>query len=125
MPRILVAVATAEGARAILNVGRPRDLIAFADAHVHNEPQTIRELAWLTHHALNVEAPLDDWIDTLDELTAAEASVQRLRDEWIADGSLDPTAPSPPPSPSPAAANGADPLAAPEQATSGEVPSPA
>jgi hypothetical protein len=101
MPQIDVAVATRDGARRIVNVGRPGLLIAFADKFGKTAPEPphiMRELAWLVHHELKVEQPLDEWVETLVELTDNQEDVARLRDEWEPDPreAVDGTGPPPP-----------------------------
>jgi hypothetical protein len=84
MPRIDVALVYSDGRKEVVSVGRPADLIAFADNFdkaAPSEPYGIRELAWLAHRALKVEQPLDDWVETLDDLVGDDDAVQAIRDE--------------------------------------------
>lgn len=96
MPRIDVALVYADGRKEVVTVGRPADLIAFADKFqktAPSEPYAIRELAWLAHRALHVEQPLDEWVETLDELTGQDEVVAEVRAELAAaeNGTADPT----------------------------------
>lgn len=100
MPKLEVALATVDGTRQIVNIGRPAVLIAFADefgkampglsdpridgdenVSVGLSPTVWREYAWCTHRALGIEQPLDEWVETLDELTANDDAVEALRVE--------------------------------------------
>ena len=84
MPRIEVALVYQDGRKEVVTVGRPADLIAFADKFekvAPSEPYAIRELAWLAHRSLRVEQPLDEWIDTLEDITSADAAVEEVRAE--------------------------------------------
>jgi Asp-tRNA(Asn)/Glu-tRNA(Gln) amidotransferase C subunit len=90
MPRIDVALVYTDGRREVVTVGRPADLIAFADTFekiAPSEPFAVRELAWLAHHALKVEQPLDEWVETLDDITSDTEQVAAVRVEL---GELDP-----------------------------------
>lgn len=80
MPRIEIAVAYADGTKEVVSVGRPADLIAFADEFekvAPDGPRVIREATWLVHRALKVDKPFDEWIEDLDEveLVGREAPV--------------------------------------------------
>jgi hypothetical protein len=84
MPRIDIALVYVDGRKEVVSVGRPADLIAFADKFdklAPSEPHAIRELAWLAHRALRVEQPLDQWVETLDELTGEDDVVAAMRAE--------------------------------------------
>jgi hypothetical protein len=88
MPRIDVALVYRDGRREVVTVGRPADLIAFADKFektAPSEPYAIRELAWLAHRALKVEQPLDEWVEELDERTGQEDVVEAIRAERAED----------------------------------------
>ena len=93
--RLDIAVVYDDGRREVVTVGRPADLIAFAeqfDKLGPAGPQAVREIAWLTHRALRVEQPLDAWIETLDDITADPEEVAKLRDEL---GGASPTTEAP------------------------------
>lgn len=82
MPRIDVAVRFADGREEVVQVGRPADLIAFADQFGHIAPEppyAIRELAWLTHRALRIQEPLEQWVDSLDDISAGDDAVAAIR----------------------------------------------
>jgi hypothetical protein len=70
MPKIQIAVEYDDGRRETVTVGRPADLIAFADefrklAPETNSPDLMRESAWLVHRALKVQEPFMEWVETL------------------------------------------------------------
>jgi hypothetical protein len=69
MPRIEIAVEYVDGRNEVVTVGRPADLIAFADEFqkvAPDGPHVIRESTWLVHRALRVDAPFAEWVDTLE-----------------------------------------------------------
>ena len=80
MPRLEVAVIGRDGTALIVNAARPGSLVAFSDAHEGKEmPETPREVAWLVHHALGEERPLEEWLATLEDLSAQNADVRLAR----------------------------------------------
>jgi hypothetical protein len=84
MPRMEIALVYTDGRKEVVSVGRPADLIAFADEFeklAPTEPYAVRELAWLAHRALKVEQPLDEWVEGLDELTGADDEIAAMRAE--------------------------------------------
>ena len=81
MPRILVAVTTRDGDVDVTNIGRPAALVAFGDKYGKSIPDEYAEIAWLTHRALGIEQPLDEWLETLEELTANDAEVEAAQRE--------------------------------------------
>jgi hypothetical protein len=84
MPRIDIALVYTDGRKEVVTVGRPADLIAFADTFekvAPSEPHVIREAAWLAHHALHVDRPLDEWVQELDDITTDDAAVAAIRGE--------------------------------------------
>lgn len=84
MARIEVALVYTDGRKEVVNTGRPADLIAFADTFeklAPSEPYAVRELAWLAHRALKVEQPLDEWIDTLDDISSSDEVIAEVRAE--------------------------------------------
>jgi len=92
MPRLDVALRYADGRKEVVTVGRPADLIAFADEFdkiAPSGPKAIREVAWLTHRALKTDVPLEEWLEELDELTADDDAIASLRAEL--EGGVDPT----------------------------------
>lgn len=71
MPALEIAVVYGDGRREVVKVGRPADLIAFADQFekvAPDGPHVMREAAWLVHRATKLDAPFDEWVETLDEL---------------------------------------------------------
>lgn len=78
MPRIIVAVTDRDGEPQLVNIGRPAALVAFADKYGKNVPEAYPEVAWLTHRALSIDTPLDEWLETLEDLTANDAEVERV-----------------------------------------------
>jgi uncharacterized protein (UPF0147 family) len=71
MARLEVAVIDREGDAMVVNAARPLTLVAFEDAHEGKSmPQTVREVAWMVHHALAIEQPLDEWLATLEDVSA-------------------------------------------------------
>jgi len=101
MPRIDVALVFTDGRREVVTVGRPADLIAFADNFgkiAPSEPHAVRELVWLAHHALKVDEPLDQWVEQLDDITSDEEGVAEVRaaiEESDPGGAADEAAPKP------------------------------
>jgi hypothetical protein len=87
MPKIDVLVARGDEEQ-IVAAGRPVHLIAFYERFGHDSPQNVPELAWLTHRALGVEEPLQEWVKTLDELTAAPIDVQKARARMHGEGEI-------------------------------------
>jgi hypothetical protein len=84
MPRIDIALVYTDGRKEVVTVGRPADLIAFADTFekvAPSEPHVIREAAWLAHHALHIEQPLDEWVQTLDDITTEDGAIAEIRAE--------------------------------------------
>jgi hypothetical protein len=80
MPRLDVAVITRDGDAEIVNAARPAALVAFSDAHEGKlMPETTREIAWLVHRTLGVEEPLEEWLETLEEISADDADVRLAR----------------------------------------------
>jgi len=80
MPRLEVAVIQRDGSATIVNAARPATLVAFSDAHEEKMmPETIREIAWVVHHALGVEEPIDEWLATLEDVSAADDDVALAR----------------------------------------------
>jgi hypothetical protein len=64
----------------VVNAARPATLVAFEDAHEGKMmPETIREIAWVVHHALGVEQPLDEWLATLEDVSAQAEDVALAR----------------------------------------------
>ncbi|HEY3020270.1 MAG TPA: hypothetical protein VGJ32_08760 [Solirubrobacteraceae bacterium] len=80
MPRLEVAVISRDGEATIVNASRPATLVAFEDAHEGKMmPETIREIAWVVHHALGIEQPLDEWLPTLEDVSAQAEDVALAR----------------------------------------------
>ena len=70
--RLYVALLHRDGRAEIVNASRPASLVAFSDEHEGKEaPENAREMAWLVHHALGVEQPLDDWLAEVEDLSPA------------------------------------------------------
>ena len=89
--RIRVRVVHDDGRDDELKIGRPRDLIAFADefgkAFPDMEgPTLMREFAFLAHRAADTTETLDEWLGHVDEII-------RVKDE---PAPPDPSAPAPP-----------------------------
>ena len=81
MPQIDVALVYDDGRREVVKVGRPSDLIAFADNFgkiAPSEPYAVRELVWLAHRALRIDVPLDEWVETLDDITSDDEQVAEV-----------------------------------------------
>lgn len=80
MPRLDAAVITRDGDAQIVNIGRPATLMAFADQHDgRDSPQTLSELMWAAHHALELDTPLADWARTLELCSTYPYDVQLAR----------------------------------------------
>ena len=80
MPRLDVAVIDRDGAARVVNAGRPATLVAFEDAHEGKMmPETFREISWVVHHALAIEEPLNEWLDTLEVVSAQPEDVALAR----------------------------------------------
>ena len=80
MPRLEVAIVDRDGAARVVNAARPATLVAFEDEHEGKMmPETIREIAWVVHHALGVEQPLDEWLATLEDVSAQADDVGRAK----------------------------------------------
>jgi hypothetical protein len=80
MPRLEVAVIDREGGATIVNATRPATLVAFEDAHEGKMmPETIREIAWVVHHALGIAQPIDEWLATLEDVSAQPEDVKLAR----------------------------------------------
>src|SRR4051812_46959820 len=80
--RIDVALVYRDGRREVVTVGRPADLIAFADKFdkmAPDGPRSVFEVAWITHRTLRASVPLEEWIEQLDEITADEEEVAKVR----------------------------------------------
>lgn len=80
MPRITVVVER-DGAATVENIGRPSGLVAFGDKWGKSAPTTYGEVAWLAHRVLAAEVPFQEWLDSLDELTANDDVVERVQRE--------------------------------------------
>lgn len=79
MPRILAAVTGRDGDVSVVNIGRPAALVAFGDQFGKTAPESYKEMAWLAHRALAPEGvPLAEWLETLEDLDANEATVARV-----------------------------------------------
>jgi len=94
-----VAVVYQDGRKEVVTIGRPADLIAFADAFDKvgpTEPYAIREIAWLTHRALKIELELEDWIESLEDITGDPDEVETMRAELAAVDPPDAGAPATP-----------------------------
>jgi len=92
--RVDVALVFEDGQKEVVSVGRPADLIAFADEFQQSapsEPYAIRQLAWLAHRALRVDEPLDSWVERLDDITGDETRVAEIRAELNGGRPVDPT----------------------------------
>jgi len=75
-----VAVVDRDGQAIIVNASRPATLVAFEDAHPGKQmPSSIREVAWVVHHALGIEQPLDEWLATLEDISAVPEDVELAR----------------------------------------------
>jgi len=84
MPALDVAVRYVDGRKEVVRVGRPADLIAFADKFGHIAPEppyAIRELVWLVHRALKIDSPLEAFVDTLEDVSSSDEALAELRVE--------------------------------------------
>jgi hypothetical protein len=80
MARLVVAVIERDGSATIVNASRPATLVAFEDAHDGKAmPETIREVSWVVHHALAIDVPLDEWLETLESISALDEDVALAR----------------------------------------------
>jgi hypothetical protein len=71
MARLEVAVIDRDGDAMVVNAARPLTLVAFEDAHDgRSQPSNVREVAWMVHHALGITEPLDEWLATLEDVSA-------------------------------------------------------
>lgn len=89
--RLDVALVYTDGRKEVVTVGRPADLIAFADQFdklAPDGPHAIREITWLTHRTLRSSVPLEQWIESLEDITADRDAVAEMRQEL---GAPDPT----------------------------------
>jgi hypothetical protein len=78
--RLEVAVIHQDGRAEVVNASRPATLVAFSDEYGGKMmPETIREIAWVVHRALGVEEPLDVWLTTLEDISAAPEDVALAR----------------------------------------------
>jgi len=78
--RLEVAVIHQDGTAEVVNASRPATLVAFSDEHPDKMmPESIREIAWVVHRALGVEEPLDEWLTTLEDISAAPEDVALAR----------------------------------------------
>jgi hypothetical protein len=100
MPRIEIAVAYADGTKEVVSVGRPADLIAFADEFekvAPDGPYVIRESTWLVHRALRVEKSFAEWIDTLEEVELVGREASTVAEPAATEAELGETVVLPPP----------------------------
>src|SRR5262245_32346288 len=80
MPRLDVAVIHRDGSAEIVNAARPATLVAFSDAHDGKlMPETMREIAWVVHRARAIEEPLEEWLETLEDVSADDEDVRLAR----------------------------------------------
>lgn len=87
MPRIEVAIRLRDEAQAeVHNIGRPAALVAFGDQFGKMSPNDYAEFAWLAHRAIvGKDGPsLDEWLETLDDLTAGP-EVEQIKRELRGD----------------------------------------
>jgi hypothetical protein len=78
--RLEVAVIDRKGDAQVVNAARPATLVAFEDAHEGKTmPETIREVAFVVHHALGISQPLDEWLGTLEDVSAQPETVALAR----------------------------------------------
>jgi hypothetical protein len=77
--RLEVAIIERDGTAQIVNAARPATLVAFTDEFDKTMPETIREIAWVVHHALAIEQPLDTWLATLEDISALPDDVALAR----------------------------------------------
>jgi hypothetical protein len=80
MPRLEVAIISRDGEAQVVNAARPASLVAFGD-HFDGKmmPDNPREVAWLVHNALEVTEPLEEWLKTLEDISAAPDDVRLAR----------------------------------------------
>jgi hypothetical protein len=77
MPRIEIAVDHVDGTKEVVRVGRPVDLIAFADKFgkvAPDGPYVVKEAAWLVHRATKVAQPFEEWLEGLDDVNVVQTS---------------------------------------------------
>jgi hypothetical protein len=80
MARLDVAVISRDGSALIVNATRPASLVAFEDTHDGKVmPETVREIAFVVHHALGIDEPLDEWLDSLESISALDEDVALAR----------------------------------------------
>lgn len=80
MPRLEVAIISRDGEAVVVNAARPASLVAFGDQFDGKMmPDNPREVAWLVHHALEVSEPLEEWLKTLEDISAAPDDVRLAR----------------------------------------------
>lgn len=80
MPRFDTAVITRTGEAQVVNVARPGTMLAFTAAHPGKDrPESEAELYWCAHHALGVDTPLAEWVDTLETVSVYSADVALAR----------------------------------------------
>ena len=94
--RVDIALVYRDGRKEVVSVGRPADLIAFADEFdklAPSEPYAMREAAWLAHRALRLDEPLDEWVETLDDLTMKDDEVKAIQAELANPPSEEPEPP--------------------------------
>ena len=77
--RLEVAIIERDGTAQVVNAARPATLVAFTDEFDKTMPETIREIAWVVHHALAIEQPLDAWLATLEDISALPDDVALAR----------------------------------------------
>jgi hypothetical protein len=76
MPRLEVAVISRDGSAKVVNVARPATLVAFSDKHPGKAmPETYPEVAFTVHHALEISEPLDEWLQSLEDISAQPEDV--------------------------------------------------
>jgi hypothetical protein len=100
MPRLHIAVEYVDGKKEVVSVGRPADLIAFADEFeklAPDGPYMVREASWLVHRALKIERPFSEWIDELEALEVVstdELTSTAEPEPELAEPASDPTPPA-------------------------------
>jgi hypothetical protein len=104
MPRLEIAVEYRDGRKETVRVGRPADLIAFADefekvAPDPSGPNLMREAAWLVHRSLRVDTPFETWVEELDDLEMVRAAKVAPAGEPEAELELEHEEPAPAPDP--------------------------
>ena len=77
--RLEVAIIERDGTAQVVNAARPATLVAFTDEFDKTMPETIREIAWVVHHALAIDQPLDEWLQTLEDISALPDDVALAR----------------------------------------------